>query len=122
MAPIDLKYSKLKGSTLVETLVAFTVLLICVSMAATIITCVGRSSNKFDYLEAWITLQNLASETIRNKDFTDTEIAYNHFRIRRSVEPSSYTPSVYILVLKVVDPDNRVRLCNNSLILPDHDH
>ena len=121
MAAIDLKHLKLKGSTLAETMVAFTVLLICVSMAAMIITSVVRSSGKFDYLEGWITLQNLATQTNRNRDFTDLETTYSHFIIRRSVEPSPFTPSVFIMELKVIDPDNRVRLCYKSLILPDNE-
>jgi len=121
MVEIGLKYLKLKASTLVETLVAFTVLLICISMAAMIIVSVARSSGKFDYLEAWITMHNLATETSRNKDYTVMDIAYTHFRIQRTVEPSPFTPSVFLLELKVIDPGNRMRLCYKSLIMPNDD-
>jgi len=113
---------KLQGSTLVETLVAFTVLLICVSIAAMAIAGVMRSSGRFDYLEAWITMQNLATETSRNRDYTETEISYNHFRVQRLLKPSPYTPSLFILELKVIDPGNRVRLIYKFLILHEVEH
>ena len=120
MAKIGLKFSKMNGSTLVETLVAFTVLLICVSIAAMFIARVAQSKGKFDYLEGWITMQNLALKTNQTMDFTSKELSYNHFRIRRTVKPSSYTPSIFVLELKVIDQDNRIRLFYKSLILPDH--
>jgi hypothetical protein len=111
----------LAGSTLVETLIAFTVLLVCVSMASMIIISVSRSSGKFDYLEGWITMQNLATETIHSQDFTNIKKVYSHFHIIRSVEPSSFTPSLCILELKVIDHDSRVKLRYKSIIMFDRD-
>lgn len=85
------------------------------------VTGLSRSQGKFDYLEAWITIQNVAAETNRNHDFSETEILCNHFLIRRTVEPSAFTADVFVLELKVVDPGNRVRLHYKSLILPGHE-
>lgn len=121
MAAITGKYYKLKGSTLVETLVAFTVLLLCVSMAAMIIAGLARSSRKFNYLEAWVVMQNMEAVTGDDTDLSETEIAFDHFTIRRTVEPSPFTPSIFILKLSVIDPDNRIRLISKSLILPSHE-
>jgi hypothetical protein len=122
VAGIGVKYSKLQGSTLVETLVAFTVLLVCVSMAALIISRVIGTSGRFDYLEAWIALHNVEAETSRTRDYTETEISYNHFRVKRLLEPSPYTPSVFILELKVIDTGSKVRLIHRTLILPSDEH
>ena len=117
MDTIGLKYLRLSGSTLVEILIAFTVLLLCVSMAAMIITGVARSQGSFDYLEAWITIQNMAGETINNDDLTESEFVHSHFRVLRTLEPSLFTPSVFILEFRVIDQGNKVRLRYKSLIL-----
>lgn len=109
----------LKGSTLVEVLVSFTVLLFCISMAAMIFVSVARSNGKFDDLDAWISLQNLAVESRVNYDLTEKNFDFHHFQIQRSAVPSSFTPSILILEFKVVDPDNRIRLRYKSLIMKD---
>jgi len=119
MASVVLKKMHLKGSTLVEVLVSFTVLLFCISMAAMIFVSVARSNGKFDDLDAWISLQNLAVESRVNYDLTEKNFDFHHFQIQRSAVPSSFTPSILILEFKVVDPDNRIRLRYKSLIMKD---
>jgi hypothetical protein len=116
MGRISIITLKVEGSTLVETLVAFTILLICISMAAMIFVGVFRSSGKFDYLDAWITVENMATESKNKQDYTDLEFAFSNFRIKRSIVHSSFTPSVYILELRVFDSGNHLRISYKSLI------
>ena len=112
----------INGSTLVETLVTFTILLICVSMAVMILNGIIKSSGRFDHLEAWLKMNQLVKETKTNQDYTEHEFMYKRFRIIRTFTPSGFSPSVYILRLKVIGPDRRVYFCYREMIIPDDEY
>lgn len=117
MASIKI-FSQIHGSTLVEILVAFTILLICISIAAMTITGLERSRGNFDYLDAWIAMHNVATDSKLKFDFSESVIHYDQFSIKRSIEPSSFSTDVYILEIRVFDTGNHLRIQYKSLILP----
>lgn len=76
---------KLKGSTLVEVIVAMVIILTCMGIAMSIFLNVSRDMNEELRILAEIRIHALATETNRAKDYTDTSVDFDNMKLQRNI-------------------------------------
>jgi Tfp pilus assembly protein PilV len=75
----------LKGTTLLEALIAMVMLLICILVSAGVINNLLQSSSSADKLKAEVLLNKWMNETIEQSNFMDEESGTNNFRLTKKV-------------------------------------
>ena len=73
----------LKGTTLLEALIAMVMLLICILVSAGVINNLLQSSSSGDKLKAELLLNKWMNETIEQSNFMDEESGTNDFRLTK---------------------------------------
>lgn len=113
---VKLKYT-VRGSTLIETMIAITITVICFTMATVIILNVIRSANRIDRLGAYLVLERLAIESKMNQCYENGTVWYEQMQVEKSFYPSSLSPSALVLEMRATDLSNRILATYKEMIL-----
>jgi hypothetical protein len=95
---------KLKGSTLVEVIVAMVIILTCLGIALTIFTNLSRDVNDELRILAEIRINTLANETKIKNDYTDVNLEFDNLKIQRSILPYPGKARLKILYIEAFTP------------------
>lgn len=99
---------KLKGNTIIEVLIALTILTICSTLAIRIFLNVTKSNTSFFKIKAIELAENKLFKSISEKDFTDNVNKADEFIIKQSISASEQYLDCLILNVRVMDNENRV--------------
>ena len=107
---------KLKAATLMESLVAMVVVLVCCGIASMIYVNVITSGNEREKLKAHLLLNEAAIKAKNENLFLDEEIRGETITIRKSIAPYKELPDISLLTLTAVDADGHVIETRKELI------
>lgn len=79
------KYNKLKASSLIESVIAMTIISVCILIAMTIYTMVLKSSNSITHYQSLTEKQKILNETKSNPELTNETFNYKNFIIEKKV-------------------------------------
>jgi hypothetical protein len=91
--------TRLKASTLVETIVAMVIIMICSGIGLSLFSDLSRDVNDELRIEAEIRISSIAGETKLKKDFTDTTIESSNLRIQRSFQDYRDMKRIKVLLI-----------------------
>lgn len=94
----------MKGSTLVEVLVAMVIILTCLGIAMMIFSNLSADVNDELRIIAEIRMNTIATETKRKKDFTDATLEFENIHIQRSILSYPQKKRLKILYLEAQTP------------------
>ena len=102
---------KVKASTMVETIVAMVIIMICAGMGLTLISNLSRDVYDELRIEAEVRINSLAVETKLKKDFTEVEIESLNLRLHRSIKDYSRKSRVKVLLIEAYSLSGR-KVCD----------
>jgi len=112
----ELKH-KLKASTLIESIIAMVIIVVCFSVAVMIYVSVLDSDKQRVKLKAIQMLNEEATRIKNEKNFIDEQKAVNNWIINKKVEHySGADSSLYLLSLVVTDSTGKIIARRNELI------
>lgn len=99
---------RLKGSTLIETLVSMTLIIIIIGASFASLTAIAGSTGNQSRLLARFAVRNMLCDDLLTEE-TDTVMTdYGGFVIERKLSVSEIMPDLRILELKAVTPEGKV--------------
>lgn len=104
---------KVKGSTLIETIVAMVIILVCAGIGLTIFTNTTRDFNESLMIKARLKADSLSVETRNNKEFFDASLEINGLQIERTLQQYSKSRTIKILTIRVLNSSGR-EICNQK--------
>jgi len=107
----------LKASTLLESLIAMIIIVVCFGVATMIYSNVLDSDKQRLQLKAILVLNQEAIETKIEKKFLESEKQIGDWTIRKTVEKYPQTENVYSISLSVIDRNGKVIATHNELML-----
>lgn len=107
---------KLKASTLMESMVAMVVVMLCFGIASMIYVNVMNSKNKRIELHAHLLLNNIAIQTKKLDLFIDEEIREGEIIITKKVETYKEISGLSWLKLTALDANGKIIATHNALI------
>jgi len=99
---------KLRASTLLETLIAIVLILICFAIATMVLVNIMQSDNGRLKFHAQTELQAVYLKTIEDKEYIDATIDYEAFHIQKTIEPYRGAPNLYLLKLTATAESKQV--------------
>lgn len=108
---------KLKAGTLIESLIAMVIILICMGIATIIYANVLNSDKHRQELKAMLILNEELAETKKERTFLNQEKEMGEWRLKKSVQFYEQTENVFKLSLSVVDIAGEKIAELNELIL-----
>lgn len=93
---------KIKGSSLLETLIAMVVVLVCFSIATMVLVNTMKSDNGRLKLHARLEMNALYIKALEDQDFVDNSTPYEGFTIDKKTEPYQDKPGLYLVSLKAI--------------------
>ena len=106
----------LKAATLMESLIAMIIIVVCFGVATMIYSNVLGSDKQRLQLKAILVLNQEAIETKKEKSFVDMEKQVGDWTIKKTLEKYPETENVYRLELTLSDKDGKVVGKRNELI------
>lgn len=106
----------LKAATLMESLIAMIIIVVCFGIATMIYSNVLDSDKQRLQLKAILVLNEVAIETKNGKTFVDSEKQIGNWVIKKTVEKYPQTENVYTLTLSVIDRNGKTIAIRNELI------
>jgi len=110
-------YDRVKASTLVESLIAMVIMVVCLGVGTMIYTNVLDSDKQRNKLKAMLLIKKESMEIRSEKNFLDAEKQIGDWIIQRTVEKYDQTENIYKLALSVIDPNKKIIAVHNELIL-----
>lgn len=107
---------KLKATTLIESLIAMSIIIVSLGVATIIYTSVLESDKQSLKLKAQLLLNEEAFKTKQSKTFIDEEILVTPFTIKKIVERYPGTENLYLLSLIATDLKGNLIAKRNELI------
>lgn len=107
----------LKASTLIESLIAMVVLVLCLGIATMIFTNILHSDKDRKELTAAQIADREIIRTKQEKNFLDAEYEVNDLIIKKTVEKYEQTENLFILSLAVLNADRKPVYIHRELIL-----
>lgn len=107
----------LKAATLMESLIAMIIIVVCFGVATMIYTNVLDSDKQRLQLKAILILNKTAIESKAKNEFLDSEEQEGDWTINKTVEKYSGTENLYQLTLAVKDRNGKIIAVRNELIL-----
>jgi hypothetical protein len=108
---------KLKASTLIESLIAMLVIMLCFSIAVMIYLNVVRSDKLYQKNTANFILNEIAIQTKKEKKFIDESLKEGQFLIQKNVEKYQDTANLYRLHILAFNTRNEIIGEYNELII-----
>jgi Tfp pilus assembly protein PilV len=109
--------AKLKGSALVEIMIAMVIILCCSTMATLIYMNILQSQNTSEKLRAFYILQKTAAASEQKADFLDAELSEGGFIIRKTCRPYNGRKNLIELKLNATNERGKVVSELNKVIL-----
>jgi Tfp pilus assembly protein PilV len=106
----------LKASTLIESLVAMVIMVICLSIGTIIYTNVMSSDKQRMQLKALLLLNKEAIEVKAAKSFLDSEKQVGDWTIKKTIEKYDQSENLYKMSLSVIDRDKKIIFVRNELV------
>jgi hypothetical protein len=97
----------LKASTLIEVIVAMTIILTCLGIAMVIFSNMSRDVNDELRILAEIRVNTFAAETKNTKDFTDVTLDSENIRLQRSILLYPQKARLRVLYIEAFTPYGR---------------
>jgi hypothetical protein len=110
---------KYKSFTLVETIVALVITMICVGIAFTIMLNVERSGNNFRKIQAHLCLLQELNKVKKEKKFLDENIDLDNMRIEKTFTQYEGIDKLYEMKLTVFDNDGKKLDALKQLVIID---
>ncbi len=107
----------LKASTLIESLIAMVIIVVCLCVATMIYSNVINSDKQVLQLKAMCFLNKKVVQTKAEKSFLDSEQQTENWDIKKTVEKYDQTENVYALTLSVFDKSGRLIAVRKELII-----
>ena len=107
---------KLKGATLIESMVAMIVVLLCFGIASMIYVNVMNSDNRRAELHAHLLLNELAMKAKQHDIFLDEEMREGELFITKKVETYNDVPGLIRLTITARNERDKVIATHNELI------
>lgn len=108
----------LKGSTIIETIVAMVIILTCSSLALSHFSGLFRDTNEELRIEAELKIHDLSIRTIAESDFSNLTIDTAGIRILRSIDDYQFQPTLKILRIEAYTLSGK-KICEmKKLIYP----
>lgn len=109
----------LKASTLVETMVALTILSLVMGTAMVVFIRVSSSSLSFDRIRAAFLVRNAMEEVRQNKLYTDGEEEIGQIRLVRTAAAYAGDSRLVKVEITAIGPDERILSITHSLFPQD---
>lgn len=106
---------KLKGTTIIEVLVAMSIILVCSSLATLIYLNILRSQNSSEKLRAFLQLKKAQEETINEARFINEDWQDGEFVIKKECRP--YPQSKNIIQLRITVSNESKELIDQSILV-----
>ena len=78
-------YKYLKGSSIVESVIAIAIISVCVLIAVLVFANVGSSNNSLAYYKAANDVEKIFNESIDNKDFNNELFKHKNYSVEKKV-------------------------------------
>jgi hypothetical protein len=108
--------TRLRASTLVETIVAMVIIMICSGIGLDLFSNISRDVNDELRIQAEIRINNLAGESKLKNDFTETVIESGEMRLERSFSVYQNKKSLGILMIEAYSLSGR-KICAHREIV-----
>lgn len=109
----------LKAATLMESLIAMILIVVCFGVATMIYTNVLDSDKQRLHLKAILILNKKAIETKTKKEFLDSEEQAGDWTIKKIIEHYPETENLYKLTLTALSKSGKTIAIRNELILTE---
>ena len=116
MAELD---HKLRAATLMESLIAMVIIVVCMGIATMIYSNVLDSDNERAQLRALLLLNKEAGQIKNEKKFVDSEKQAGDWTIKTTIEHYDQSEDLYKLSLKITDGSGKVIAVRNELIFTE---
>lgn len=108
--------TRLKAATLIESLVAMVIIVVCFSVATMIYVNVINSDKQRMGLKAMQLLDKEVQQLKNEKNFLDEEKKVNGWIVKKTLQKYAQTDNLYHLMLTVKDTAGRIVAKRNELI------
>lgn len=98
---------QLKASTLIEVLVAMTIILACAGIGMTAVSNLSRDMNADLKIQAEIYMDKITNDTWTESDFTDKNFEFSAFRVERTIQPYNKQKRLRLLTIEAYTLSNR---------------
>lgn len=110
---------QLKGSTLIESLIAMIIIVLSIGISAMIYSSILSSDKEFIKLKANKLIDAEAATTKAQKLFIDSEIKVNELIIQKKVSLYTETENLYRISFLVTDANGNAIVTRNELLIND---
>jgi Tfp pilus assembly protein PilV len=114
MAELDFR---LKASTLMESLIAMVILVLCLGIATMIYSTVLTSDRERKQLTASMIANEEVIRVKAEKDFLDSEYEVNGYIIKKEVEKYEQTENLYLLSIVVLNAERKTIYTRKELLI-----
>lgn len=108
---------QLKAATLMESLIAMIIIVVCFGVATMIYNNVLDSDKQRQQLKAILLLNKKAFQIKNEKNFVDGEEQHGEWAIKRTIEHYEQSENLYLLKLLVTDKEQNKIATRNELII-----
>ena len=109
--------SKLKASTLIETIIAMVIILIVFGIIMNFYSGQIKSFNNSSKIKAYYILNKVSSNDLNKKSFSDEEFRIESFLIRRTIISYNNKESLYLLNYECLDTNQNILLQRKKVVL-----
>lgn len=109
---------KVKGATILESLIATLLLLLCFTAATTIYVNVLHSGDKARKLQTSLLLKEIAEKTITEKIFVDQQFTEGSYHIQKQISKYNSNSEINLWHLKLIVTDvNNLTIAEHNQII-----
>ncbi len=110
-------HQKIQASTLQETIIALTIVIICFGVALMVFVNVISSERAWERLNSELLIKRISTETKLHKTFYDESIGYKQYRIEKIITEYQENEKLIQLSLKVFNINDQLINQQNELIV-----
>jgi len=110
---------QLKASTLVESLIAMVILVVCLGIGTMVFTNVLNSDAERKKLHATLLANEEALKTKSEKMYLDGEEKNGDWTLKRTVQKYEGSENLFLLSIAVLDQDRKIIVVHRELIIAE---
>jgi|SRR4051812_33591305 Tfp pilus assembly protein PilE len=108
---------QLKASTLVESLIAMVILIVCLGIGTMVFTNVLNSDRERKQLHATLLANEEAIKIKFQKNYLDSEEKVGDWTLKKTVEKYEATENLFLLSIAVLDNNSKIVFIRHELII-----
>ncbi len=108
---------RLPAATLVETMIAMVIVMVCLGIGGLVYLSLLKSNNDHLQHSAGLAVEQVARITHRQKAYVDETIAWKPFSIQKSVRPFESGEQLVVLTLRASNDQGRILSERKELVL-----